>query len=220
MKPTVFSRYGHGLSQIQPLVLAVTAALALLASYMTLQKPLARLLEARLPLYGLSIAVLEETNEQAIPNHEVWIEEMQVDTCTDLQELFAGSAASGFEFRKAEDYGYSGDVIVCTEGVGSEISFSWPVGKPFSCKFWKQNLSGIVHVTLEVGGEPVQEEDIDLFADEAGQYATYTVPESTEHVPGYLTAVYFGSIALLGALLFVICTAALVKLVTPGEDTQ
>lgn len=220
MKRTVFSRYGRGLSQIQPFVLVFAAALSLLASYMILQKPLARLLEARLPLYDLSITVLDEVNEQATPNHEVWIEEMQVDTCTSLHELFAGSTASGFEFRKAEDYGYSSDVIVCTEGAGSEISFSWPVGKPFSCKFWKQNLSGIVHITLAVGGEPVQDEEMDLFAAEAGQYATYTVPESTEHVPGCLTVAYFSSIILLGVLLFVICTAALVKLVTPGRDAR
>jgi len=210
-----------GLSQIQPLVLVLAAALSLLASYMALQKPLRSFLEPRLPRYSLSITVLDEVNEQAVPNHEVWFEEMQVDTVSDLNTLFAGSTShSGFAYRRGEDYGYSHDVIVCTEGAGSEITFSWPVGKPLSCTFWKQNLSGIIQLSLKVNDQTVREETLDLFADEPEQYVTYTVPESTEHVPAYMTAAYIGSIAILGALLFFACTAMLVKLVADPRGTR
>ena len=181
MKSNLFSRYRQGLSRIQPLVLVAVAAISLALSYMAVNQPLSEFLRARAPNYRLSIKVLEETNPNAIPNREVWIEEMTVDTVNDLKELFDGSTPhNGFEYRIAEDYGYSHDVITCTDGEGSEISFSWPVGKAFSCKFWKQHLSGIIQISLMVGEETVQEETVDLFADKPDQYYTYAVPEGTE----------------------------------------
>lgn len=219
MKHIKNSEYWIGISQIQPLVLIITAALSLFISYMALNRPLRGYLESRLPQYSLSITVLDEVNARAVPNHEVWFEEMQIDGVSDFETLFAGSSShKGFEYRKGEDYGYSHDVITCTGGAGSEISFSWQTGKALSCKFWKQNLSGIIRLSLKVDNETVRQQTIDLFADQPEQYATYTVPESAEYVPAYFPAVYIGGIVLLGLLIFVFLSWGLVKLVRSGEE--
>lgn len=218
MKRIRNSKYWIGISQIQPLVLIITAILSLLVSYMALHSHLRSYLESRLPYYSLSITVLDEINPQAVPNREVWFEEMQIDGVSDFETLFAGSTSRGFEYRKGEDYGYSHDIIVCTGGAGSEISFAWPVGKALSCKFWKQNLSGMIRLALKVNGETVREETVDLFADKPEQYVTYTVPESTEYVPMYLPVVYIGGVALLGLLIFACLTWGMAKLICSGED--
>lgn len=152
--------------------------------------------------YSLYIEVMERA-EGETGGSEVWIEQMELGGHTDLNEIFGRISADGFEFRKAEDYGYTGDVIVNIGGAGSTLSAEWNGSSEFSVTFWKQYLSGVLSVSLYEDGALKEQRLLDLF-DESGLIRyTYNVGvyNAMEHYPIY--AVVFGTL-IVSAVIYAV----------------
>ncbi|MBR0514249.1 MAG: acyltransferase family protein [Clostridia bacterium] len=125
----------------------------------------------------LSLEVMEENNPNAIPNHEVWIEKASINGEEELSNIYQQAIQStGFEFRKATDYGYNNDVIVNVAGAGSVLQFSCASNKPVSFTFWKQGFSGMVHIQELQGDTVIYDNILDLFSSESEQRETYKLP--------------------------------------------
>lgn len=124
----------------------------------------------------LTLEVLEEVNANAVPNHEVWIDYLEIDGKQDMYALFSECEQEGFEYRSAVKYGYANDVITCVGGAGSHISFTiHKCGRKVGIGFWKQRLSGKVQLTATKGNAVIMNQVIDLFSDKAEQYESVSL---------------------------------------------
>ena len=193
-------------------VLAMLFLLSLLVSYILLNEPVSEFIQTRSPRYALTIEVLEETNPDAAPNREVWIDRLHLGQEEQLQTLFASSEGKGFEYRSAAKYGYSSDMITKVGGTESTITFRWNGGEDDLCEFWKQYLSGTVRITLELDGKVLDEQVLDLYSGQyGGEYYTYVLnsPPLEGTTQAKYVVLYCGAILLLAALLFAL-TALLI----------
>ena len=110
-------------------------------------------------------------------------------------------------------------MVVCTGGPGSKLQVSWPVGQSFQCRFWKQNLSGMIELSLIVGDRQIDYQLVDLFSAEAGEYFIYSAPETKGYIPPYFAVVRIGIIVLLGMIVFLVLSIGMVKLIKSGTNS-
>ena len=115
--------------EVKPSVIIFLAVLALILSYFTLYSRITNILYLKLPNYQCGLEVLDDVNGQAIPNREVWIEQIILDGKTAMKQVMEFATENvGFEYRDASQYGYSCDVIVNTKGQDGRLSFEWKGG--------------------------------------------------------------------------------------------
>lgn len=206
-------KYLNGLKELSTFAVVAAALISGLISWSVLHAPLQRWAESHIPPAYLTVEVLDEVNPDAIPNHEVWINSLAINGNEDMRALFSDSEQEGFEYRAASEYGYSNDVITCVDGAGSYISF--PIRKSEETdyiEFWKQNLSGMIRVTLVQSDNVLDETTVDLFADEAEQYFDYNLALQSRASDGN-KIVSYGIIVLVAVALFSSFAALLVYMI-------
>ena len=205
-------KYLKGISRLSGFALFVVIIISILCSYEVLNQPISSYLNSKLPMCQLTIQVLEEVNKDAVPNHEVWLENMQIGNNKNLQELYSSNInGQGFELRLAKDYGYNSDVIVCTGGAASELKIWWPIGQQVLCKFWKQSYSGIIYIKAELENKIIDQKTVDLYADQENQYYDYTAPKIRDSRLVRNQIIRIGIIAFTSVILFGVITHFLYK---------
>ena len=192
------------IKELSVFTLLVICAVSALISWAVLNNPLKAFIDSMMPPYVLEIEVLEDTNPAAIPNREVWINRLSLGGEEDMGLLFSHSANSGFEFRRADDYGYSNDVITNVSGESGAIRFAWPKGGADSVEFQKQDRSGIIQLTLSRGDDILMSERIDLFSSDAEDYLTIDLDTTSNAVPRKYTAIRWGAIVLAALIIFTV----------------
>ena len=168
--------------EVKPSVIIFLAVLALILSYFTLYSRVTNILYLKLPNYQCGLEVLDDVNGQAIPNREVWIEQIILDGKTAMKQVMEFATENvGFEYRDASQYGYSCDVIVNTKGQDGRLSFEWKGGSENSITFWKQNLSGKVHIQLSKESEVIQDDILDLYSEAGDERYEYKLDPAKSH---------------------------------------
>lgn len=162
----------------------------------------------------LTIEVLDDINEDAIPNHEVWINSATLSGENSLSVLFSNCRSNGFEYRSAGEYGYSNDVITNIGGAGSTITFAWEATEGDHIEFWKQNYSGIVKLTLAHNGRVINETKVDLFSNETGAFYDYSLDDLLEKAQTKYTSIK------IYASIFLAIAFALVSTIVIGYGKQ
>lgn len=217
-------KYFQGLGKLRFGVIVFIGLLSLFISWWTLRLPVNNKIRSLLPEYVCTLKVLEESNSQAVPSSEVWIQGLilgNTDGIFENEDKIIQN--NGFELRKAADFGYSCDILVNTRGAGSEISFKWGGGNDDSITFWKQNLSGIISVNITFGEETILQDEIDLFSNQPLDTFVYTLntPLNETVTPAKYIAAKWGVYFLGGAVLFLIVSAVIVRIVVSGDkDNQ
>ena len=162
----------------------------------------------------VTIDVLEETNPQAVPNREVWIESLEINGDENMEDAFlSAEEVSGFELRKAADYGYNNDVIVNVGGANSRLRFTCASDRPIEMTFWKQSLSGKIRLSFEEGDTVIDETVIDLYSDIPEERMTYSRPAEASTAVGIELLVYclVYIVAFFGCVLIVLLAKKLLK---------
>lgn len=189
--------------QVRIGIIVVMFLVSLIISYVVLCGPITDAFYKRLPVYRCTLEVLAEVNEQAIPNREVWIEKLILDSSDAMEEVSETATENvGFEYREAETFGYMNDVIVNTAGEDGRLVFEWMGGEENTIVFWKQNLSGKVHFQLSRGAEIVRDEVIDLYSAESEDYQ-YDL-DAPILIPVKWRTVQYGCVLIGGVLLLLL----------------
>lgn len=204
--------YFKNLCQLNIFAFIMLAGLSFMLSYTTINPIVESWMNRRIPPCIFTVEVLEDVNPNAVANHEVWITELSLGENEDMQVLFENCESNGFEFRSAEEYGYSNDIITNTAHEGSTITLTWLKGDSVVCEFWKQNLSGIVKISVVRGDRVISEEVIDLYTDQPNVYETFTT-----EIPEYEFSIKYsifrwGIIAIGTVIMFLLFTIPLVIL--------
>ena len=122
----------------------------------------------------------------------------------------------GFEYRDASQYGYSCDVIVNTKGQDGRLSFEWKGGSENSITFWKQNLSGKVHIQLSKEAEVIQDDILDLYSEAGDERYEYKL-EASIVMPVAWRAIRLVCVLLGGVVLFFLSLLGIGKIITKEE---
>ncbi len=203
--------------EVKPSVIIFLAVLALILSYFTLYSRITNILYLKLPNYQCGLEVLDDVNGQAIPNREVWIEQIILDGKTAMKQVMEFATENvGFEYRDASQYGYSCDVIVNTKGQDGRLSFEWKGGSENSITFWKQNLSGKVHIQLSKESEVIQDDILDLYSEAGDERYEYKL-EASIVMPVAWRAIRFVCVLLGGVVLFFLSLLGIGKIITKEE---
>lgn len=216
-------KYFSMLKEIRIGVLIFCALLSLFISWWCLRLPVNNKIRSLLPDYICTIKVLDEYNDQASPLSEVWIEGLILGTDEGIFENSSKITKNeGFELRKAEDFGYGCDVIVNTQGAGSELVFKWSGGKDNCIKFWKQSFSGIISVNITFGEETLLQDKLDLFSDQPDDRFEYLLntPLNETVAPLKYVAAKFGVYFLGGLIIFIILSGIIGAVIQSGEHKK
>ena len=162
----------------------------------------------RIANYTLGIEVLEDYSKNSSPNREVWINSIMLGGVSDMKTLYQNAEVAEFEYRSAADFGYTNDVLVNVGQENGQIKFSWVGGTEDFVKFWKQNLSGTVKITLQKQGEIIDQQTVDLYTTEPDQTYVYEIGEF-ENIPMQYTILQYGILLLAALIIFLALVASL-----------
>lgn len=207
----IIKRYFNTLRQINLFAMTATAILSFAVSYTIANPMVLNWMNSRVPPCVFSIEVLDDVNPKAIPNHEVWITKLSLDENEDMKAIFDSCEAQGFEFRSAGDYGYSTDMIINVAHEGSSLSLVLYDNSTLTCEFWKQNLSGIINVSVIRGDTVISEEKIDLYADSLEDFASF-VTEIPEYESSVKYTIFRCGVITAGAVLVFLVIIDLITL--------
>ncbi len=214
-------KYFKGLKELRLGVLIFIGGCSLFISWWTLRIPVNNKIRSLLPEYTCIIKVLDEQNNQAGLNYEVWIEGLRLGN---TEGVFENSAKifknEGFELRKAEEFGYSSDVIVNTQGAGSELTIRWGGGFEDSITFWRQSFSGIVLIDITFGENVILQEKVDLFSNQPDDRLIYSLntPLNETIAPKEYVMVKWCIYFFVAIVCFFILSFLLVKVIEKKEN--
>lgn len=208
----IIKKYFNTLRQINLFALIAIAILSFAVSYTIVNPIVVNWMNGKVPPCVFFLEVLDDVNPEAVPNHEVWITKFSLGENEDMKTIFDRCEAQGFEFRSAGDYGYSTDMIVNIAHEGSSLSLVLYDNSTLTCEFWKQNLSGIINVSVIRGDFVINEEKIDLYADSSEAFESFVT-----EIPEYEFSVKYtifrcGVITAGTVLVFLIITGLIVLL--------
>lgn len=191
----------YGIKHIHLLGLLSIFAVSVLISNILIGDNVSDMLLNKIAKYTLEIQVLEEYNPNSEANREVWITELSLGDSQDMELLYNHSKQSGFEYRKAEEFNYPNDMIVNIAGEKGKISFDWTGGTEDYIKFWMQPLSGMVTVTFFRQEEVLDQQTIDLYSNQIGEYYSYELAKF-QQIPIRYIALKWGLIVAFSMILF------------------
>ncbi len=212
--------YFKKLKELRFGVILFLAAISLILSIWILKTPITSKIHSLMPEYVCTIKVLDEHNIHAVTNNEVWIEGLTLGNNDGIFENADKiTVNNGFELRKAESFGYSCDVIVNTQGAGSELSFKWSGGDNDNISFWKQPLSGIISINITFGEETILHENIDLYSNQPEDTLVYTLntPSNELLVPKQYVVLKWCVYILAGITLFLLLSVLIIRFVDTGD---
>lgn len=198
----------YGIRHISNFVLLIAFLLSLLISYSLLGEKVENIVMGRIANYTLGIEVLEDYSKNSSPNREVWINSIMLGDVSDMKTLYQNAEATEFEYRSAADFGYTNDVLVNVGQENGKIKFSWIGGTKDFVKFWMQNLSGTVKITLQKQGEIVDQQTVDLYTTKPDQTYVYEIGEF-QHTPVQYTILQYGILLFAAILVFVVIVSGL-----------
>lgn len=198
----------YGIRHISNFVLLIAFLLSLLISYSLLGEKVENIVMGRIANYTLGIEVLEDYSKNSSPNREVWINSIMLGGVSDMKTLYQNAEAIEFEYRSAADFGYTNDVLVNVGQENGKIKFSWIGGTKDFVKFWMQNLSGTVKITLQKQGEIIDQQTVDLYATKPDQTYVYEIGEF-QHTPVQYTILQYGILLFTAILVFVVIVSGL-----------
>ena len=172
----------------------------------------------RIANYTLGIEVLGSYNEESSANREIWINGIMLGGMSDMEALYQNAEVTDFEYRSAEDFGYVSDVLVNVGQENGAIKFSWVGGSEDFVKFWMQNLSGIVQITLKRQGKIIDQRTVNLYTAEHDQVYTYEMGE-LERLPVQYSALQYGTLLFVAILVFLAIVRGLAILML-NEDKR
>lgn len=198
----------YGIRHISNFVLLIAFLISLLISYSLMGEKVENIVMGRIANYTLGIEVLEDYSKNSSPNREVWINSIMLGGVSDMKTLYQNAEVAEFEYRSAADFGYTNDVLVNVGQENGQIKFSWVGGTEDFVKFWKQNLSGTVKITLQKQGEIIDQQTVDLYTTEPDQTYVYEIGEF-ENIPMQYTILQYGILLLAALIIFLALVASL-----------